>query len=146
MENNENNENHESKENSTIDAEYTENNQSTENATESNNSNVKQSNNISSDEYTYGIVTYTYGIVTYMTLIGFLIAICSVQSKDRSDYLKFHLNQSLVIHLFALLSALPVIGWLWCIFIFIVWLLALIGACQRRMTKVILFGDIHILN
>lgn len=128
----ENNENYESKENSTIDAEYTQ-------TTESDNSNTKQSNNISSDEY-------TYSIVTYMTLIGFLIAICSVQSKDRSDYLKFHLNQSLVIHLFALLSALPVIGWLWFIFIFIVWLLALIGACQRRMTKVILFGDIHILS
>lgn len=89
---------------------------------------------------------HTYGIVCYMTLIGLIVALCVVPSERRSEYLKFHLNQSLVLWLFSLLSIVPVIGWIWGIAIFIFWLLDVIGACEDKMAKTPLLGNIHILN
>lgn len=89
---------------------------------------------------------HTYGIVCYMTLIGLIVALCVVTSEKRSAYLKFHMNQSLVLGLFGLLAFVPVIGWIWGIVIFIFWLLDVIGACEDRMAKTPLLGDIHILN
>ena len=106
----------------TIDAEYTE----------------KEKQPVSSDDH-------TYGIVAYMTWIGLIVALCSVPAAQRSEYLKFHLNQSLVLWLFGLLGLIPFAGWLWAVAVFVFWLLDVIGACEDQMKKTPLLGNIHIL-
>lgn len=47
------------------------------------------------------------GIVAYIGWIGFIIAICAGDKND--PYLKFHLNQSLVLNLFSLLGMIPLL-------------------------------------
>lgn len=84
----------------------------------------------------------TTGILAYITWIGFLLALCL---GDREGA-KFHLNQALVLNLFALLSPIPIIGWAWGIFVFVCWLLAFIGACQGEEKETPLFGKIKILS
>ncbi|MCC8078258.1 MAG: hypothetical protein LIO60_07965 [Oscillospiraceae bacterium] len=59
---------------------------------------------------------------------------------------KFHLNQALVILLFSLLGMIPLVGWIWSIFIFICWLIGLIAAIQDVEKPVPLLGRIHLLH
>ena len=84
------------------------------------------------------------GIVAYIGWIGFIIAICAGDKND--PYLKFHLNQSLVLNLFSLLGMIPFVGWIWSIVVFIFWLMALVSACQGETKEVPLLGGIHILK
>ena len=51
----------------------------------------------------------TTEIVAYLTWIGLLI---SILAGDR-DGAKFHINQALVIMLFAVLGVVPCVGWIW---------------------------------
>ena len=84
------------------------------------------------------------GIVAYITWIGFIIAICAGDKND--PYLKFHLNQSLVLILFSLLGMISLVGWIWSIVVFIFWIMALVSACQGETKEVPLLGGIHILK
>ncbi len=86
----------------------------------------------------------TAGIVAYITWIGFIIAVLAGDKND--PYVKFHLNQALVLNLFAFLSWIPLIGSIWAIFIFVLWIIALVGACSGETKQVPLLGDIHILK
>ncbi len=81
------------------------------------------------------------GILAYITWIGFIIAIAI---GDREGA-KFHLNQALVLNLFALLSVIPVVGWIWGIVVFVFWIIGLVGACQDVERPVPLLGGIKIL-
>ena len=89
---------------------------------------------------------HVYAIVGYMTFIGLIVSLCAVSSGERSAYLKFHLNQSLVLWLFGLLAVIPVIGWIWGVAVFVFWLLDVIGACGDKMAKTPLLGNIHIIG
>ncbi|MCD8357617.1 MAG: hypothetical protein LUC06_00170 [Oscillospiraceae bacterium] len=82
------------------------------------------------------------GIVAYLTWIGLIIALIM---GDREGA-KFHLNQALVILLFSLLGMIPLVGWIWSIFIFICWLIGLIAAIQDVEKPVPLLGKIHLLH
>ncbi|MCD7768310.1 MAG: hypothetical protein LUH06_05855 [Oscillospiraceae bacterium] len=82
------------------------------------------------------------GIVAYLTWIGLIIAFIM---GDREGA-KFHLNQALVILLFSLLGMIPLVGWIWSIFIFICWLIGLIAAIQDVGKPVPLLGKIHLLH
>lgn len=84
----------------------------------------------------------TTGIVAYITFIGLIIAICA---GDREGA-KFHLNQALVIWLFGLLSCIPLIGWIWSIFIAVCWVMGLIAAINEEEKPVPLIGGIQILK
>lgn len=86
--------------------------------------------------------TKTTGIVAYITLIGLLIAVCA-GDKDGAI---FHVNQALVIYLFALLGIVPCIGQLWLIFIFVCWVMGLIAAINQEEKPVPLIGNIKILK
>ena len=89
-----------------------------------------------------------YGIVTYITWIGLLVVfvMTSLNNIPRSEYVKFHMNQAMVIFLFALLGLIPYIGWIWGIFMLIIWVMGLISACQGEMKEVPLFGKIKIIK
>lgn len=90
----------------------------------------------------------TTDIVAYLTWIGFIIALVS-GDKENS---KFHLNQALVLNLFALIGSLtwiPIIGiiaGLWSLFVFVCWIIALIGAVNGEEKEVPLLGKIKILK
>lgn len=85
---------------------------------------------------------HTTGIVAYLTWIGFLIALLL---GDREGA-KFHINQALVINLFSLACAIPVIGQIWSIFMIILWILGLVAACNDEEKPVPILGGIRILN
>lgn len=86
--------------------------------------------------------TKTTGIVAYLTVIGLIIAFCA----GDKDGAKFHLNQALVIFLFSLAGFIPIIGWIWDVFVFICWLIGFIGALNGEEKEAPLLGKIHLLN
>jgi len=83
------------------------------------------------------------GIIAYVTWIGFLAALIF---GDRGDYARAHLNQALVLHLFAMIGVIPVLGWIWDIFMFIAWIICFIAACRGEFREAPLIGRIHILD
>ena len=86
---------------------------------------------------------HAMGIVAYITWIGFIIAICAAR---RNEYTNFHLNQALVINLFMLVGWIPVVGWIWDIFMFVCWIIALVGACNDECRPIPLLGNIVIIK
>ncbi|MBR6473772.1 MAG: hypothetical protein IKS99_08645 [Firmicutes bacterium] len=80
-------------------------------------------------------------MLAYITWIGFLIAYFA---GDRQGA-KFHLNQGLVVNLFGLLTAVPLIGKIWGIFIFVCMILGVINASQGVNKEVPLIGGIKLL-
>lgn len=83
----------------------------------------------------------TTSIVAYITPVGLLIAFLAGDRRGA----RFHLNQALVIFLFALLSAVPYAGWIWGVFMCICWVLGLVYAVEQKNKEVPLIGKIHIL-
>lgn len=88
----------------------------------------------------------TTGIIAYFTWIGWIVALCAGDKEGA----KFHINQALVINLFglgaAVLGWIPIIGWLYDLFIFVCWVMGLIFACQGEEKEVPLIGKIRILK
>ncbi len=84
----------------------------------------------------------TTGIVAYITWIGWIVAFCAGDKEGA----KFHINQVLVIYLFALLGLIPCIGWIWEIFILVCWIMGLIAAINEEEKEVPLIGKIRILK
>lgn len=82
------------------------------------------------------------GIVAYLTWIGWLIALLAGDKEGA----KFHLNQSLVLWLFSLLSIIPCLGWIWGVFIIVCWFIGFIGAINEEEREVPLIGNIKILK
>ncbi len=87
------------------------------------------------------ISTKATGVLAYLTWIGFLIAYFA---GDRNGA-KFHLNQGLVLNLFGLLTAVPLLGKIWSIFIFVCMVLGVINASQGQEKELPLIGSIHLL-
>lgn len=86
--------------------------------------------------------TKTTSIVGYLTLIGLIIALCAGDKEGA----KFHLNQALVIFLFALLVFIPCIGQIWGIFIFVCWIIGLIAAINQEEKRVPLIGNVTLIK
>ena len=84
----------------------------------------------------------TTSIVAYITLIGLIIALAAGDKEGA----KFHVNQALVIFLFSLLSMIPVVGFIWSIFMIVCWILGLIAAINQEEKPVPLIGGIKILK
>ncbi len=101
---------------------------------------------INSENRSGGLSIRAASILCYwFGLIGWLISYLTADHDD--PYLRFHLNQSLALFLFSLGGLLPVIGWIWGIFIFSCWLIAVIGAFQGEARNApFFFPKIHLLN
>ena len=90
----------------------------------------------------------TTDIVAYLTWIGFIIALVT-GDKENS---KFHLNQALVLNLFALIGSfswIPIIGILtgiWSLFVFVCWIIGFVAAINGEEKEVPLLGKIKILK
>ena len=86
--------------------------------------------------------TKTTGVVAYLTWIGLLVAFCAGDKEGA----KFHINQSLVIMLFSLISIIPCIGWLWAVFMVVCWFIGFIGALNGEEKAIPLLGSIRIIK
>lgn len=92
----------------------------------------------------------TTGIVAYITWIGWIIAFCA---GDRENA-KFHLNQALVIWLgyiiAGLIAYIPVAGSIIALilelFLFVCFIIGLVGACKDEEKEVPLIGAIKIIK
>jgi hypothetical protein len=87
------------------------------------------------------ISTKATGVLAYITWIGFLIAYFA---GDRQGA-RFHLNQGLVVNLFGLLSAVPLVGKIWSIFILICAIIGIINASNGVNKEVPLIGGVRLL-
>ena len=75
--------------------------------------------------------------------IGFIIALIG---GDRTDpYFRHHINQALVINLFSLIGVIPIIGWIWDVFMFVILIFSLVSAVKENTDPVPVFGKIHLL-
>jgi uncharacterized membrane protein len=83
----------------------------------------------------------TIAIVSYITWIGWVIALIMNMDK-KNEFAKFHLRQTLLIWLGALLTWIPFIGWIWGVFLFILWIIGLIGAVNGEKKEVPLLGPL----
>ena len=84
----------------------------------------------------------TTSIVAYLSLIGLIIAFAAGDKEGA----KFHLNQELVITLFSLLGAIPMVGTIWSLFMVVCWILGLIAAINQEEKPVPLIGGIQIIK
>ena len=84
----------------------------------------------------------TTGIVAYLTWIGFIIALIIGDRKNAM----FHINQALIVNLFALLSAVPFVGWIRSLFMLVCWIMGLVYACREQEKEVPLIGRLHLLK
>lgn len=84
----------------------------------------------------------TTGIVAYLTWIGFIIALIIGDRKNAM----FHINQALIVNLFALLGAVPFVGWIWSLFMLVCWIMGLVYACREQEKEVPLIGRLHLLK
>lgn len=80
-----------------------------------------------------------------LSYIGILFWVIAYAIGDKEGA-KFHLNQSLVINLGMLLCIIPVIGWIWAIFMVVVWIMGLVYAINDQEKEVPLLGKIKLLN
>lgn len=91
----------------------------------------------------------TTGIVAYITWIGWLVAFFAGDKEGA----KFHLNQALVIWLGYIISGviavIPYVGivaYVLNIFLFVCFIMGLVGACKNEEKEVPLIGQIKILK
>jgi uncharacterized membrane protein len=82
-------------------------------------------------------------VISYFTLIGWIIALV-IYDKHQSSLASFHLRQSLgLIITGAMLSLIPLVGWVLNIGVFLGWVMGLYSAIQGQEYKVPLLGDFY---
>lgn len=91
---------------------------------------------------TASLSTKATAIFSYLGIIFWLIGYF-IGDKEGA---KFHLNQGLVVNLAMFLCAIPVLGWIWAIFMLVVWIMGLVAAVNGEDKEVPLLGKIKLLN
>ena len=85
----------------------------------------------------------TTGIIAYLTWIGLIIAL--VLNKDKSEYVRFHMRQSLGLFLMFTLSSIlcvmPLLGAIIWVGILVFWVIAFVGAINGEMKPIPVLGD-----
>lgn len=88
----------------------------------------------------------TMAIISYITLIGTIIAFVMNNDKKNS-FAAFHIRQNIGLNIFYLVNSFLIYrfsqwaGGIIGIFLFVLWLIGLIGAAQGEEKKVPLLGD-----
>jgi len=85
-------------------------------------------------------------IISYISFIGWIIAFVIYQN-DKSELAIFHLRQSLGILITFMIGIfvfwIPIIGWLFAIFMFVLWITGLIYAAQGEKRTVPVLGEFY---
>jgi uncharacterized membrane protein len=83
----------------------------------------------------------TIAIISYITWIGWIIAFI-MNTEKKNDFARFHLRQSLIIMLGSLLAWIPFVGWIWGVFLFVLWILGLIAAINGQKKEIPVLGSL----
>ena len=82
-------------------------------------------------------------LAAFLAIVGFLIAL-AVKKDDK--YVMFYAKQGLVLGLGFILSGIlswiPIVGWIFSIFIFILWIITWINALSGKEKNTWLVGDL----
>ena len=79
----------------------------------------------------------TLGIVAYLTLIGWIIALV-LNQNTKSEAVSFHLRQMLLLIILSfVLGIIPFVNLIAFLVLFILWIVALVGAIQGRQTNAV---------
>ncbi len=89
---------------------------------------------------------YIFAIMCYGGFIPIIMLALADPLASKSEYLKFHMNQALVLYLFALLSVIPIVGWLWSVFVVVCEIMAVIFAFKGQAKSATFFGKIRIIK
>ena len=82
-------------------------------------------------------------VISYFTLIGWVVAMV-IYDKHQSSLASFHLRQSLgLIITGALLSLIPLVGWVLNVAIILAWAVGLYSAIQGQQYQVPLLGKLY---
>lgn len=82
-------------------------------------------------------------VISYFTLIGWVVAMI-IYDKHQSYLASFHLRQSLgLIITGALLSLIPLVGWVLNFAVILAWAIGFYGAIKGQEYKVPLLGDFY---
>jgi uncharacterized membrane protein len=82
----------------------------------------------------------TKSILAHLTIFGWIAALI-INSNNKDEYTSFYLRQTIGIYIVgALISWIPVVGWLSMLIIFAFWLLSFVYSLQGTQ-KVIPFGE-----
>jgi len=81
----------------------------------------------------------TIAIISYITWIGWIIALVMNMEK-KNDFARFHIRQTLLIMLGTLLVWIPIVGWIWGLLLFVLWIIGLIGAINGEKKLVPILG------
>lgn len=80
------------------------------------------------------------GIVSHITLIGWIVALIMNQN-NKSEFGSFYIRQNLGLILFLFITAIPYLGWVIGIILFVFWIISLISAIQGKMIPIPLIGE-----
>ncbi len=80
------------------------------------------------------------GIVSHITLIGWIVALIMNQN-NKSEFGSFYIRQNLGLILFSFITAIPYLGWVIGIILFVFWIISLISAIQGKMIPIPLIGE-----
>ncbi len=82
-------------------------------------------------------------VISYFTLIGWVVAMI-IYDKHQSSLASFHLRQSLgLIITGAMLSLIPLVGWVLNIGVILAWAVGVYSAIQGQEYRVPLLGDFY---
>ena len=84
-------------------------------------------------------------LTSVLGYLGILLWLVAYMIGDKEGA-KFHLNQALVINLFAFLTVIPVFGIVIGMAVFVFWIVGLVAAIKQEEKRVPLIGDIQLLN
>ena len=75
-------------------------------------------------------------------LLGWIGGLVFFLIEKESKYVKFYGFQNLILCLCFILAPIPFIGWLWGLFLFVMWVMTLINAFSGKIFKVPVIGNI----
>lgn len=74
-------------------------------------------------------------------ILGWIGGLVFFLIEKESKFVKFYAFQSLILCLSGILGAIPFIGWLYAIFVFVMWIITIINSFSGKIFKVPVIGN-----
>ncbi|MBN2081216.1 hypothetical protein JW859_03300 [bacterium] len=75
-------------------------------------------------------------------LLGWIGGLVFFLIEKDSKYVKFYAFQNIIVGLCFVLAPIPFIGWIWGLFILVMWIMTLINAFSGKIFKVPVIGNL----
>lgn len=86
-------------------------------------------------------------VAVWFSIVGVILAYFGGDvNGQRSEYLRFYANEGLIFFLFSLIGIIPVVGWIWGIFLCVCQIIAIVNACKGVAKPVLFFGTLRIIK